>query len=113
MDFGPGVGDKHTVKIQGCHACPIRCHIATDVPALEQLGASRYQVNTCIGNSAASGFTTGIASRTEANITSSQFGVSLADDYGRRPLRGYQGRDHRIRHGLFRIDDACRGGQGD
>jgi aldehyde:ferredoxin oxidoreductase len=81
-DFGAGVGDKHTVKIQGCHACPIRCHIATDVPALEQLGASRYQVNTCIGNSAASGFTTGIASRTENNITSSQFGVSLADDYG-------------------------------
>jgi hypothetical protein len=82
MDFGPGVGDKHTVKIQGCHACPIRCHIATDVPALEQFGVSRYQVNTCIGNSTISGFNIGIQSRTENHITSSQFSVALADDYG-------------------------------
>jgi aldehyde:ferredoxin oxidoreductase len=81
-DFGPGVGDKHTVKIGGCHACPIRCHIATDVPALEAFGVSRYQVNTCNGNSSGSGFTTGITSRTENAITSSQYGVALADDAG-------------------------------
>lgn len=81
-DFGAGVGDKHTVRIGGCHACPIRCHIATDVPALEAFGFSRYQVNTCNGNSSASGFTTGIASRSENAITSSQVGVALADDYG-------------------------------
>src|SRR5512140_2430799 len=81
-DFGAGVGDKHTVKIGGCHACPIRCHIATDVPALEQYGASRYQVTTCTGNTTASGFATGITSRTENNITSSQYGVALADDFG-------------------------------
>ncbi|NJD61256.1 MAG: aldehyde ferredoxin oxidoreductase, partial [Deltaproteobacteria bacterium] len=81
-DFGPGVGDKHTVKIQGCHGCPIRCHIATDVPALEQLGVSRYQVNTCNGNSSGSGFTIGITSRSENNITASQYGVALCDDFG-------------------------------
>ena len=81
-DFGAGVGDRHTVKIGGCHACPIRCHIATDVPALEQFGVSRYQVNTCNGNSSGSGFTIGITSRTENAITSSQLGVALADDYG-------------------------------
>jgi aldehyde:ferredoxin oxidoreductase len=81
-DFGPGVGDKRTVKIGGCHACPIRCHIATDVPALEQYGVSRYQVNTCNGNSTASAFLANIASRTEANITASQLGVAIADDYG-------------------------------
>jgi aldehyde:ferredoxin oxidoreductase len=81
-DFGAGVGDKHTVKIAGCHACPIRCHIDTDVPALEQFGFSRYQVNTCNGNSSGSGFTTGIKSRTEDNITASQAGVALCDDYG-------------------------------
>ena len=81
-DFGAGVGDKHTVKIGGCHACPIRCHIATDVPALEAFGFSRYQVNTCNGNSSGSGFTTGIASRSEDNILASQAGVALCDDYG-------------------------------
>src|SRR5512146_370131 len=81
-DFGAGVGDKHTVKIGGCHSCPIRCHIATDVPALEQFGVSRYQVNTCNGNSSGSGFTIGITSRSENNITASQYGVALCDDYG-------------------------------
>ena len=81
-DFGPGVGDKHTVKIGGCHACPIRCHIATDVPALEQYGVSRYQVNTCNGNSSGSGFLMNIPGRSEANITASQLGVALADDWG-------------------------------
>ena len=81
-DFGPGVGDKHTVRIGGCHSCPIRCHIATDVPALEAYGFSRYQVNTCNGNSSASGFTKGIASRSEDNILASQAGVALCDDYG-------------------------------
>ncbi len=81
-DFGAGVGDKHTVKIQGCHACPIRCHIATDVPALEQYGVSRYQVNTCTGNSSVSGFLLNVPSRSEANITASQLSVALADDYG-------------------------------
>jgi aldehyde:ferredoxin oxidoreductase len=44
---GAGIGDKHTVKIGGCHGCPIRCHIYTDCPQLEQYGVSRYQVNTC------------------------------------------------------------------
>jgi len=81
-DFGPGVGDKHTVKIGGCHSCPIRCHIATDVPALEQYGVSRYQVNTCSGNSSLSSFLFNIPSRSEANITASQLSVALADDYG-------------------------------
>src|SRR5512140_222594 len=95
-DFGPGVGDKHTVKIGGCQACPIRCHIATDVPALEQYGASRYQVTTCTGNSSGSSFSTGIASRSENNITSSQLGVSLGDDYGWWTDYGMAGADFRF-----------------
>ena len=54
-DFGvPGA--NHTVKMNGCHACPIRCHIATDIPALEKYGVSRYNQNTCIGNSIVIGF---------------------------------------------------------
>jgi len=95
-DFGPGVGDRHTVKIAGCHACPIRCHINTDVPALEQYGASRYQVNTCTGNSSGSSFTTGIPGRTEANITSSQLGVSMGDDFGWWTDYGMAGADFRF-----------------
>ena len=87
-DFGADAGQRHTVKIGGCHACPIRCHIATDVPALEAFGFSRYQVNTCNGNSSGSGFMHDSvpgdqwALNSEQKITSSQIGVALCDDYG-------------------------------
>ncbi len=81
-DFGPGVGDKHTVKIGGCHGCPIRCHIYTDVPALEAYGVSRYQVNTCNGNTVANGMLFNIPRGTSANILASQLSVAVSDDYG-------------------------------
>jgi aldehyde:ferredoxin oxidoreductase len=48
-DFGEE-GLKRTVRMDGCHACPIRCHIAADHPELENYGISRYNMNTCIGN---------------------------------------------------------------
>ena len=54
----------------------------TDVPALEKYGASRYQVNTCSGNSHGTGFFTNLKSRTENSIECSQLGSALADDYG-------------------------------
>ncbi|MFH0878925.1 MAG: aldehyde ferredoxin oxidoreductase N-terminal domain-containing protein [Lentisphaerota bacterium] len=81
-DFGAVSGQQHTVKIGGCHACPIRCHIATDVPALEaKYGVSRYQVNTCTGNSVGSGFLANLGSG-ELRIEASQLGVALCDDWG-------------------------------
>jgi aldehyde:ferredoxin oxidoreductase len=43
-------GLKRTVRMDGCHACPIRCHIAADHPELENYGVSRYNMNTCAGN---------------------------------------------------------------
>jgi len=76
---GYGIGDKHTVKIGGCHGCPIRCHIYTDCPQLEAYGVSRYQVNTCTGNSTLSGFLTKAPT---PSIFGSQLSVAIADDYG-------------------------------
>jgi len=49
-DFGEE-GLKRTVRMDGCHSCPIRCHIAADHPELEEFGVSRYNMNTCMGNS--------------------------------------------------------------
>jgi aldehyde:ferredoxin oxidoreductase len=82
LDHGDSPGEKHTVRMGGCHSCPIRCHVMTDVPALEKYGASRYQVNTCSGNSHGRGFFTNLKSRTENSIECSQLGSALADDYG-------------------------------
>ena len=79
-DFGvPGM--NHTVKMGGCHSCPVRCHIATDVPQLEKYGVSRYNENTCTGNS----ILTGLMSTTsdpDSGIINSQLSTNLCDDYG-------------------------------
>jgi len=80
-DFGlPGM--NHTVKMNGCHACPIRCHIATDIPALEQYGVSRYNQNTCIGNSIVSGLMSTNAANPDSAITNAYMSNALCDDYG-------------------------------
>ena len=80
-DFGvPGA--THTVKMSGCHACPIRCHIATDIPALEQYGVSRYNQNTCIGNSIATGLMSTNAANPDSSITNAYMSNAVCDDYG-------------------------------
>lgn len=78
-------GMKRTVRMEGCHACPIRCHIAADHPQLLNYGISRYNMNTCTGNS---GF--GVASMTNTAGTNPTqnpmllaFGANNLDgDYG-------------------------------
>ena len=83
-DFGDE-GLKRTVRMDGCHACPIRCHIASDIPALENYGASRYNMNTCIGNSVISGSynnTAGLTDPTGNPMLLSQMSSYLCDDYG-------------------------------
>src|SRR5450631_1163904 len=80
-DFGvPGA--NHTVKMNGCHACPIRCHIATDIPALEQYGISRYNQNTCIGNSIVTGLISTNAANPDSSITNAMMSSALCDDFG-------------------------------
>lgn len=48
FDFGD-IGEKYTVRMDGCHSCPIRCHIVLNVPSAERYGVSGYATNTCIG----------------------------------------------------------------
>ncbi len=82
LDHGEAVGSKHHVRSGGCQSCPIRCHVYTDVPNLEKYGVSRYNGNTCSGNSFGKGFFDGVASGSENAIELSQMGTALADDYG-------------------------------
>lgn len=93
-DFGvPGA--MHTVKMNGCHACPIRCHIATDIPALENYGVSRYNQNTCIGNSIVTGLMSTTASNPDSQITNAMMSNYLCDDYGFWSDYGLYARDYR------------------
>src|SRR5512142_1205326 len=82
LDHGAGPGEAHMVRSGGCFSCPIRCHVYTDVPAIEKYGVSRYQGNTCSGNSTGKIFYDKIKSGTENAIEISQLGSALADDYG-------------------------------
>lgn len=82
LDHGEGPGQAHHVRSGGCQSCPIRCHVYTSVPAIEKYGVSRYQGNTCSGNSTGKIFYDTIKSGTENAIEISQLGSALADDYG-------------------------------
>lgn len=85
QDHGMNMGSRYTVRMVGCHACPIRCHPAMEVPQLEQYGVSRYQTNSCIGNSNGRMIYDGVYSfpaDSEARLITSQLGVALFDDYG-------------------------------
>ncbi len=50
---GPGADFKGdvTVRMEGCHACPIRCHACWEIPSAEKWGVTRYSQNTCSGTS--------------------------------------------------------------
>jgi aldehyde:ferredoxin oxidoreductase len=104
LDHGEGVGEKYLVRMGGCHSCPIRCHAYTEIPALEtKYGVSRFQGNTCTGNSFGSSFFT-LASGTEGRIEASQLGSALADDYGLWSDYGQFPRDfvYGYKSGLFK-----------
>ncbi|MBI4786837.1 MAG: aldehyde ferredoxin oxidoreductase [Chloroflexi bacterium] len=82
LDHGEGVGEKYLVRMGGCYSCPIRCHAYTAMPQLEtKYGVSRYQGNTCTGNSFGSSFFN-LPSGSELRMEASQLGSALADDYG-------------------------------
>ena len=42
--------EKYTVKMNGCHGCPIHCHSDLIVPASEENGGFETAGNTCVGN---------------------------------------------------------------
>ncbi|MCL4532520.1 MAG: aldehyde ferredoxin oxidoreductase, partial [Actinobacteria bacterium] len=81
-DMGP-LAEQYHVRQSGCHSCPIRCHVAMDVPSAARFGVSQYAMNTCVGWGGKSVFekfpdgSQGLTS-IEANVV----GKHLADDYG-------------------------------
>ena len=75
------IGELITVRMGGCHSCPLRCHILYDNPLLEKYGYGRYQSNTCSGNQGEQHF---VHTSTDPwkSVTAKQLGSALADDYG-------------------------------
>jgi aldehyde:ferredoxin oxidoreductase len=76
---------KHTVRGNGCTACPIRCHTVLSVPAVEaKYGIKKSAQNTCAGllfgrtffKSMPGGF------KGPASLEACMVGMHLADDLG-------------------------------
>lgn len=40
---------QFTVRMDGCHSCPVRCHQALDVPTAAKWGVPTTAINTCTG----------------------------------------------------------------
>jgi aldehyde:ferredoxin oxidoreductase len=74
-------GMNHTVKMNGCHGCPIRCHISTDVEALEQYDISRYNEETCIGYTPMSSMYNNAAG-TDGTVIMDNITANLCNDFG-------------------------------
>ena len=46
----PGTfAEQFTVRMDGCHACPVRCHQALNVPTAAKYGVDPTAANTCTG----------------------------------------------------------------
>jgi aldehyde:ferredoxin oxidoreductase len=82
-DLGPNA-ESYTVRMGGCHSCPIRCHSHLDVPSVEQkYGVSRYSASTCVGWGARSFFGSfPDGRRGQTSVEAAVVGRNLADDYG-------------------------------
>lgn len=92
-DLGP-VAENYTVRMDGCHSCPIRCHVVLDVPSVEKYGVSRYATNTCMGwwgRDLIANYPGG--SRSYAALEGAVVGKHSTDDYGLWDNYGQIGRD--------------------
>lgn len=82
FDLGP-IAEQFTVKMDGCHSCPIRCHMQISVPSAERFGVSRYASNTCVGwwgRSVIASYPDG--PRGMAALEGAVVGKHMSDDYG-------------------------------
>ncbi|MFC1846531.1 aldehyde ferredoxin oxidoreductase N-terminal domain-containing protein [Chloroflexota bacterium] len=99
---GKMIGEMFTVRMGGCHSCPIRCHVQYYNPSLEKYGVSPYHSNTCSGNQGNQHFKS-TNSDPWVKTTANNLGTALADDYGVWNNYGQLGTDFKYcyDHGIF------------
>jgi aldehyde:ferredoxin oxidoreductase len=82
-------GNDYCVRMDGCYGCPLRCHIAVNVPSAARWGGPTFAQNTCtgvfVGNIIPMGKYPGGATSAEARIRSLEakvVGLHYGDGYG-------------------------------
>ncbi len=109
FDLGP-VAEARTIKMGGCHSCPIRCQSNLEVPELEKYGLTRYAASTCInfsspGSVMLKGYSDGDPKGEVALITKC-LGSRLADDYGIWSNYGQLPRDFKYAYTTGKLKEA-------
>lgn len=100
---GKTTGEAITTRMGGCHSCPVRCHVHTDVPQIEsKYNLSRYASNTCSGwqgGQMFGGSNSDVWLRTEGKV----LGTQIADDFGVWNNYGQAGADfyYAKNHGII------------
>jgi aldehyde:ferredoxin oxidoreductase len=79
-------GNDYCVRMDGCYGCPLRCHIAVNVPSAARWGGPTFAQNTCtgvfIGNIIpTTKYPAGVEARLRS-IEAKVVGVHYGDDYG-------------------------------
>lgn len=107
FDLGPAA-EKYTVKMGGCHSCPIRCMSQLNVPQAKQFGGPTTGGNTCVANFVHTTiFPNGpkdIAEKGDGNVVGNLVGLSIFDDMGLWCNYGQLHRDFTYchKHGVFK-----------
>ena len=87
MDLGPEA-EKYTVKMDGCHGCPIHCYSDVRVPAARDVTGLDASGNTCVSNFPyrffirMKGFETSVKEKTEDYVIWNQVISATVDDLG-------------------------------
>ena len=86
-DDGPEA-EKYTIKMNGCHSCPIHCYSDMRVPASKSHGGYEITGNTCVPNFPFKymipilGDKTSVVDNTEDSLVWNQVMGSIVDDLG-------------------------------
>lgn len=85
FDLGPAA-EKYTVKMSGCHSCPIRCMTQMNIPRVKEFGVPSTGGNTCVANFVHTTiFPNGpkdFEDKDDGRVIGNLVGLNLFDDYG-------------------------------
>ena len=90
-DLGPEA-EKYTVKMAGCHGCPVRCYTNVAIPRVKEITGYSSTGNTCVPNFPVSSYMPGIApvagltddegTLTDLSVIYNQVVSGVVDDLG-------------------------------
>lgn len=107
FDLGPAA-ERYTVKMGGCHSCPIRCMSQLNIPKVKDFGVPSTGGNTCVANFVHTTiFPNGpkdFEEKGDGKVIGNLVGLNVFDDLGIWCNYGQLHKDfiHCYKHGVFK-----------